>query len=671
MTRDAKLQHAKSVRWKPGRRCQLADESEASFTPSCHTLHWIATHLLRSKWFNMIMNTAVFLNAVSIGIDQSARLAGGKIVALDILENVFMCLFIIELLMKVVANGVRTLSQGWMLMDSFVVGAAVFENWVAPLLVLIVGEMHSLSFLVVGTVVRIARLGRLVRTIRFLRMFPQLRMLVHAFMGSVKVVVYVLIVLLLVLFTFSAAGLELITLRYRESRVPPEITSLVETWFPNFGMTMLTLMQVTTLDSIGSIYRPLIDYDWTLVFYFVPCVLIISVVLMNIITAVIVNVALEQSSSDKELRRLLEDERKGELMDQLYMMFQSLDADGSGTVLLDELLAIKPKDLELLHEFCGDMDIKEVFNTLDVDGLGSLDIVEFCEGLYRAVMDGTPLELRRVAYQLNRLEKVVVQMYNICTNSSEGHTRESVGGFFAPRETEQPPIDETPRNSEAPREDGRSSTVTEIGGLGSGCRTSVEAPNKRQSGLMQVRRSVATLEDAQVDPTSLRDIHRELTACITDGKAGELSGVLRDGNNSVTAAKSRQTPVQLLRRSQAALEEMHWHWLRALSYNLDAQRGASGLDEEGRQSRWCANLNKGMNAVARKTDPHIMEVVAAAREEIAREWERGEGQSNQKADMDEGCKAGLVLGQGATSNGTKHLSGDAHPQKTDKAEVHH
>jgi len=85
----------------------------------------------------------------------------------------------------------------------------------------------------------------------------------------------------------------------------------VEKYFPSLPLTMLTLLQFVCMDSIGSIYRPLIQENPSLAVYFVAIILIVAVVFMNIVTAVLVNGALEQAAEDKEMQRS-EQEKKEE-----------------------------------------------------------------------------------------------------------------------------------------------------------------------------------------------------------------------------------------------------------------------------------------------------------------------------------------------------------------------
>merc|ERR1719197_2267046 len=108
---------------------------------------------------------------------------------------------------------------------------------------------------------------------------------------------------------------------------------------------MLTLVQFLTLDSIGTIYAPMIMVEPSLVLYFVTFLLVCSIAMMNLVTAVIVQGSLEQAEADKEVEAAYKKQAMVKLMPTIRAAFLELDDDGSGEVTVDEVMAA-PDDVK-------------------------------------------------------------------------------------------------------------------------------------------------------------------------------------------------------------------------------------------------------------------------------------------------------------------------------------
>merc|ERR1711988_449536 len=99
---------------------------------------------------------------------------------------------------------------------------------------------------------------------------------------------YTTSMLFLVIYAFSCLGLELIR-NHAAVGNNEDFTRIVDLHFCNIPRIMLTLMQFVAMDSVAAIYTPLIIEDGLLTIYFFAVILTVAIVLMNIVTAVIVN----------------------------------------------------------------------------------------------------------------------------------------------------------------------------------------------------------------------------------------------------------------------------------------------------------------------------------------------------------------------------------------------
>lgn len=409
----------------------------------------LALNLLDSNKCRTFINIVIIANSCTVGVDQSLRIAGKSTTFVDSLEHLFIVVYVIELSLQFIGRRKAALHDGWVFFDGLLVFIAVFSSWVLPFMSMFtaIGDVSGLGL---ALVLRTARLARLARAVRLIRAFRQLWLLVHAFLSSAKTMAYVVMMLGIILYMFSSVAVEVITMRYRDLETPDHIMEMVDNYFPTLPATMLTLVQFVCLDSIGQIYRPIILYDGVLVFYFASVILVVGIVLMNIVTAIIVNSALQQSTEDREVKLMEEEFTKAKLMQSLKDMFERLDADGSGTIDIEELVCVSGEDQLLLSEFSSYADPVDIFKALDIDGGGCLDIDEFCDGLYQVSVSQTPIEIKRVVKQMDRMLKVE----NILSEISDQLAQLAARGGLVPMSKERlsealsTPTEGPPRSSE-------------------------------------------------------------------------------------------------------------------------------------------------------------------------------------------------------------------------------
>merc|ERR550539_2087015 len=150
---------------------------------------------------------------------------------------------------------------------------------------------------------------------------------------------------------------------------------------------MLTHLQFLTLDGIGHIYRPLISNRPELSIYFVSFIMLVSIALMNLVTAIMVESSLRQAKEDQVAHKAWEAAKKKQLMPKLRRMFHEMDEDQSGELDLTELRGASDEIKAQLQRICNMEDVEEIFKVLDYDESGAVDIDEFFEGMLKATSD--------------------------------------------------------------------------------------------------------------------------------------------------------------------------------------------------------------------------------------------------------------------------------------------
>ncbi|CAK0806789.1 unnamed protein product, partial [Prorocentrum cordatum] len=162
--------------------------------------------------------------------------------------------------------------------------------------------------------------------------------------------------------------------------------------------------------------------------------LIVSISLMNLVTALMVDNAMSQSVQDKEAEQAWEAASKKKAIPKLKEMFLDLDEDGSGCLELEELQNA-PEDLkDQLRQIAKMEDCEELFHSLDYDGSGSIDVEEFCDGVLKASQENKPLELLRLARQCTAIHQSTKEALQLIQESwPEGSQGDKADFPAAPR----------------------------------------------------------------------------------------------------------------------------------------------------------------------------------------------------------------------------------------------
>lgn len=338
----------------------------------------LCRHIVESPIFEAVLSVVIFANAITIGIeaDMSIQNDEEEMTWSLIVEVLFLVIYIVELIIRLVANKWRCFRDPWFIFDFVLVTVSLLGQ--------IIGAVAS--FPAVIQQVLILRALRLLRVIRALRMIKQMRAvwrLVSGLLTSCNTMMSTLALLSLVLYIFAVLGIEMIA---KDDSLQADVVTnrIIQENFSSLWVIMMTLSQFVTMDSIASIYIPLIKKKPELSTYFVALVIIVSIALMNLVTAVLVEGALDHARQEKEEDVKLSNSKFREMIPQLQSLFESLDTDNSGELQKTEIEAAeREKRAEIPADILDKASVAsmtELFEKLDVDKSGSLKSAEFIEG---------------------------------------------------------------------------------------------------------------------------------------------------------------------------------------------------------------------------------------------------------------------------------------------------
>eukprot|EP00439_Symbiodinium_sp_Y106_P050267 s5027_g6.t1 len=459
-TRSARSQSPKSNR--SGRR-GYRNRSLTKFEVRLAMLRHYIGELLNSQKFDSFLGLIIIANAVNIGLDLTWRAEGKDTTICGTLEHVFLAVYVVELLMRLFVDCRRAVSDNWVRFDTFLVVVGVLSQWILEPFFSDVSEVNTLILL------RMARLLRLAKTVRYLMRFRELWLLVVGLANSAYTMIYTILLLVVILYIFACLILQLL---YQHPMIQEdeEFARVVKENFrasakkriyrsksyleSNLPAAMVTLLQFVSFDNIVYVYKPLADRDGVLLLYFVLVILVVGIVIMNLVTAVIVNSSLEQAAKDKSLLHAIEEQNRKKVLAELRSMFFRLDHDNSGEVSRDEIAAIAPREQKMLRDLTGFDNAVELFDALDLQEsgeigrsirVGQLSTTKQVEHIkhhvakYMAETDKMKSLLHELVSGMQRMESGVNSMSSAAwvagAPSDQRHSFIAAPQFFAPFDT--------------------------------------------------------------------------------------------------------------------------------------------------------------------------------------------------------------------------------------------
>ena len=250
------------------------------------------------RLFQSSIMCLIILNAAILGFQTSPAVMEAIGSEINLLDEVMLIIFIIELVLRICAKGLNFFRDPWGLFDFLVVA------------ITLVPSNEALSVL---------RALRVLRVFRTVSRVPRLRRIVAALLHAIPGVGAIIALLLLVFYVFSVITTTIFGQDFPE-------------WFGNIGASMFTLFQIMTLESWAmGIVRPVMEvYPWSWVL-FVTFLMLASFTVLNLFIAVIID----------SMQSLNEEKQSGE-GDKLSIYGNKIDEQNQSIEKLrDELKELK------------------------------------------------------------------------------------------------------------------------------------------------------------------------------------------------------------------------------------------------------------------------------------------------------------------------------------------
>lgn len=252
----------------------------------------LAKRISEARWFQWGIIGVISLNAVVIGLDTSATLRAGFHDVFELANQVFLGIFVLEVIVKLVAvhpRPSRYFRDGWNLFDFTIVAISLLPA---------TGELATL-----------ARLARLLRVLRLVSALPELRLIVTTLVRSVPSMFNVICLMSIIFYIYAVAGYHLF------HEIDP-------THWSTLGISLITLFRIVTLEDWTDVMYAAMDHHWWAWAYFVSFVVVGTFVVINLFIAVVLN-NLDEAKAER-LAAMTDTPSREELLRELRATRESL-----------------------------------------------------------------------------------------------------------------------------------------------------------------------------------------------------------------------------------------------------------------------------------------------------------------------------------------------------------
>jgi len=397
--RSSMFQHKKSVAHLP--TLDLAEPAVAS----AHS--WVDFSLLSgsplSRICMVISMTLILTNTIFIGVEmdiniERARRGERGSAVCETIDRCFVGAFVLELGIKIlVFKGEFTKgSEGkWNVFDTVLVLVSLVDTFTKQ-------EVNAGFF----RFMRLVRFVRAARILRVLRCIRALRLMVASIICSLVYLLWTLVMLVVVLYTFSILMLQGVQHFFRENHNRDDYDDITK-MYGSVGSSMLTLFMAITsgvdwIEALKPLRKIAGYYDAVMVIF----ISFIMLGLLNVLTAVFVESAGNISHIDKELAIQQQIVNQAALVSSMKSVFSKALEEGT-TVISGEKLNVLLESEEVqahLQIFeVGATQAKRLFQLLDMTNSGQVEMDEFVIEIVKLKQSAKGVDIATVRFESRRV----------------------------------------------------------------------------------------------------------------------------------------------------------------------------------------------------------------------------------------------------------------------------
>lgn len=214
-----------------------------------------ARAVVENKTFQRFVIVLIVFNAITLGLETSARMMASYGGLLHVLDRATLAVFVLELLLRFYGYGWRFFRDPWSIFDLLVIGIALIPA-AGPLSVL--------------------RTLRVLRVLRLVSAVPSMRRVVSGLLAAVPGMASVASLLALVIFVAGVMATKL-------------FGAIAPAYFGDLGTSLFTLFQIMTGEAWPDVAHQVMAAAPMAWVFFVVYILVSSFAVLNLFIAVVVS----------------------------------------------------------------------------------------------------------------------------------------------------------------------------------------------------------------------------------------------------------------------------------------------------------------------------------------------------------------------------------------------
>eukprot|EP00927_Polykrikos_kofoidii_P035013 TRINITY_DN2959_c0_g1_i2.p1 TRINITY_DN2959_c0_g1~~TRINITY_DN2959_c0_g1_i2.p1 ORF type:complete len:567 (+),score=60.27 TRINITY_DN2959_c0_g1_i2:96-1796(+) len=337
--------------------------------------------------FSGVSISMIWVNTVYLGFEADrilhnnyARLVGLPAAGSSVNLNYFFAsFFVLELCLRMMSERVVFFvgpDMVWNLFDIALVVTSIIE--------LLDDGVPNMTF---GRTFRFFRLLRLARVCRASRVFQNLRTMLFSIVGTFVALSWAFVLMAFLLYTCALILVNGVSSYYQKQDGHTIEVEEVQKVYTSVIVTMLRLFEgITGGISWTELTKQLIPVGQFYRVVFLAYVFIMFFGILNTVTGIVVDGAIQQAHADRREIVREESERQRQQMRELQTIFMQADVDNSGSLSWAEFEThLSSEEIQIILETMsiGTHELFELFQLLDTNGTDSVGIDEFVGGVMR------------------------------------------------------------------------------------------------------------------------------------------------------------------------------------------------------------------------------------------------------------------------------------------------